>query len=57
MGSGCGSVGIVVVFYARCPQFENSHWQNSIHFFTINCIEMTKIKEKRGWEWPFKKMC
>ena len=22
------------------------------HLFTVNCIEKTKIKEKRGREWP-----
>ena len=45
---GCGSVGRAVAFNTRGPQFDFSHWQNSIeHLFIINCIEKTKINKKR----------
>ena len=46
-GSGCGSVGRVVAFDTRDPQFESSHQQN---LFTLNSIEKAKRKEKRGRE-------
>ena len=49
-GSGCGSVGRAVASNTRGPRFESSHWQKFIyieHLFTVNCIEKTKIKEKR----------
>ena len=50
LGSGCGSVGRAVASNARGPRFESSHWQpfiSDICLFTVNCIEKTKINEKR----------
>ena len=35
--------------------FESSHCQtfiSDIYFFTANCLEKTKVKRKRGREWP-----
>ena len=58
-GSGGGSVGRAVTSNARGPRFESSHRQSfllDIYLFTIKYIEKTKIKKKRGREWPiFKK--
>ena len=58
-GSGGGSVGRAVASNARGPRFESSHRQSfllDIYLFTIKYIEKTKIKKKRGREWPiFKK--
>ena len=56
MGSGCGSVGGAVTSNTRGPRFESSHRRNFIHVFTINSIEKTKRKEKRGREWPIFKI-
>ena len=48
LGNGCGSVGRVVAFNTRGPQFDCSHQQNFIeHLFIINCTEKTKINKKR----------
>ena len=56
MGSGCDSVGRVVAFDTRGPQFDSSHRQNFIeHLFIINCIEKTKINKKRPGMAHFKK--
>ena len=33
----CGSVGRVVTFDTRGPQFESSHWQNFIYQNMIYC--------------------
>ena len=53
MGSVCGLVDRAVASDARDPRFESSHWKILI---TLRYIEKTKIKEKRGQEWPtFKK--
>ena len=49
-GSGCGSVAS----NTRGPQFESRHRQN-LYWTFVYCIETTKIKEKRGREWPIKK--
>ena len=60
MGSGCGSVGRAVASNTRGPRFESSHWQtfiSEIHFYIVNCIEKTKIKEKRPGMAHFKKPC
>ena len=55
LGSGCGSVGRMVASDSRGPQFESSHCKNLHCTFTVNCIEKTKIKNKRP-EWSiFKK--
>jgi len=43
IGSGCGSVGRVVVPNTKELQDASSHQQIS---FTINCIEKTKTKKK-----------
>ena len=49
--SGSGSVGRAVSSNSRGPRFESSHWQilywTFVYFFTINCIENTKINKKR----------
>ena len=50
-GSGCGSLGRVVASDTRDMWFESSHWQI---LFIINCIEKTKIKEKRCLEWQLR---
>ena len=42
-GSDCGSVGRVVTSNSRDPRFKSSHQE----IFTVNYIEMTKIKKKR----------
>ena len=56
VGSGCGSVGRAVAFDTRGPQFNSSHRQNFIeHLFIINCIEKTKINQKRPGMAHFKK--
>ena len=48
-GSDCGSVGRAVASQSRGRQFESSHWQKYIYrTLTINCIEKTKIREKRS---------
>ena len=53
MGSSCGSVGRAVVSNTRGPRFEYSHRQIlNWTLFTVNCIEKTKLKKKRGREWP-----
>ena len=49
MGSVCGLVDRAVASDARDPRFESSHWKILI---TLRYIEKTKIKEKRGQEWP-----
>ena len=55
-GSGCGAVGRAVASDTRGPQFESSHWQNSlIYLFTVNCIEKTKIKKKEAGNGPILK--
>ena len=49
-GSGCGSVGRAVASNTRGPWFKSSHWQtfiSDIYWFTVNCLEKTKIKKKR----------
>ena len=50
VGSGCDSVGRAVASYVRGLRFKSSHRQtfiSDINFFTVNCIEKTKIKKKR----------
>ena len=50
LGSGCGSVGRAVTSDARCLPFQSSHLHtfiSDIYFFTVNCIEKTKIRKKR----------
>ena len=49
MGSGCGSVGRVVVSDIRDPWFESSHRQIVI---TINFIEETEIKKREAGNYP-----
>ena len=52
-GSGCGSVGRAVASDARGLRFESSHRQtfiSDIYLLTVNYIEKTKIKRKRGQE-------
>ena len=47
-GSGCGSVGRVVAFNSRGPQFEPRHRQIFIeHLFTVNCIVLKRRKWKK----------
>ena len=46
-GNGCGSVGREVASDSRGPRFESSHRQTLFYLYTVNCIEKTKIKEKR----------
>ena len=48
MGSGRGSVGRAVT-----SKFQRSAVRIQSSAFTVNCIEHTKIKKKRGREWPF----
>ena len=46
--SGYDSVGRVVASNNRCPQFDPVIGKIYIeHFFTVNCIEKTKIKKNR----------
>ena len=53
-GSGCGSVGRVVVSFTRGLQFKSSHWQNLYWTFVNSQLyRKDKNKEKRGREWPF----
>ena len=53
IGCGCGSVGRAVASNTRGLQFKSSHRQNLYcTLLTVNCIEKTKNKEKRGREWP-----
>ena len=55
MDSGCGSVGRAVVSDTRGPQFKSSYMHNLYWtIFAVNCIEKTKNKGKRCWEWPIK---
>ena len=50
LGSGCSSVGRAVASDL------SGHRETLYYLFTVNCIEKTKIKEKRGRGWPiFKK--
>ena len=47
-------IGRAVAFNTRGPRFESSHRQNLYcTFFTINCIEKTKIKKKEAGNGPF----
>ena len=46
VGSGGGSVGIVVTSDTRDPQFKSPHWQNLIYQLYIQNTEQTKIKKK-----------
>ena len=51
MGTGCDSVGSVVVSDTGGPRFESRHRQTLFYLYTLNCIKKTKIKKKR----PMKK--
>ena len=44
LGSGCDSVGRAVASNTRDQEFESNHQQ----IFTINLIEKTNMKQKRG---------
>ena len=49
MGSGCGLAGRAIASNSRGPKFESKHRQNIYWtFFTVNCIERTKIKIKEA---------
>ena len=50
--NGCGSVGRAVASDPRGLQFESSQWQTFCYQYTVNCIEKTKIKQKRPWKLP-----
>ena len=52
LGSGCGSVGRAVASDTKGPRFESGHRQTFYYLFTINWIEKTKTKDKRGREGP-----
>ena len=46
-GSGCGSVGRAVAYNTRCPLFASSHRQ-ILHVLSVcNCIEKTKMNNKK----------
>ena len=53
LGSGCGSVGRVIVSNTRDPHFESRYRQ--IYFISnvTNLFWKDEDKEKRGGEWPF----
>ena len=52
-GQCCGSVGRAVASEPRDPRFESRYRQTFIkHLFTVNYVEKTKKKKKRGREWP-----
>ena len=51
-GSGRGSVGKAVASDTIGLQFESSHRQTLYYLFTVNCVEKTKIKQKRGRDRP-----
>ena len=48
------SVGRVVAYDSRGPQFESCHRQKIYSTFTVNWIEKTKMKKKEAWNGPFK---
>ena len=48
-------VGRAVASKSIGPQFESSHRQTLYYLYTVNCIEMTKIKKKEAGNGPFKK--
>lgn len=48
LGSGCGAVGRAVTFDTRV------RIKPSAFLFTINCVQTTEFKKKRGREWPNK---
>ena len=46
MGSGWGSVDRMVASDTRGPRFKSSH-QQILYLLTANCIEKTKVNQKR----------
>ena len=51
LGSGCDSVGRAVASDTRGLQFESSHRQILYYLYTVNCIEIRKLR-KRCRDWP-----
>ena len=48
LGSGCGSVGRVVIHYTRYPQFKSRHQQNFIYHLYIRKDENKEKEDGNG---------
>ena len=48
LGSGCGSVGIMVAFNTRGPEFDSSHWQKfTLNICLFTCLLSTVLKRRK----------